>query len=63
MEKELTDLRLLKRLWALSRLEQKPTADQEKEFFRLKSDFEQRLEKSLELEKKTLRLARFLKAA
>jgi hypothetical protein len=63
MEKEKTDFDVLKRLWELSRLEQTPTIDQKKEFFELKDEFEQRLEKSLSLEERTRRLARCLKAA
>ena len=63
MRNQATDYDVLKRLWELSRLDQKPTVDQEKEFSRLKGRLERRLEKSLELEEKTVRLARFLKAA
>ena len=63
MRKQATDYDVLERLWELSRLERRPTPDQEKEFSELKEKFERRLEKSFELEEKTLRLARYLKAA
>jgi hypothetical protein len=63
MGREEADLSVLNRLWELSRLEKMPTADQRKEFSKLKGQFERRLEKSLELEKRTRRLARYLRAA
>jgi hypothetical protein len=63
MNQEKTDLHVLKRMWELSRLENAPTTDQVKEFSQLKEKLERRLEKSLELEDRTRRLARYLKAA
>jgi len=63
MEINLTDLDVLKRLSELSKLEQKPTPRQKKEFIRLKGELERRLEESLALEERTIRLVRFLKAA
>jgi hypothetical protein len=63
MEKGKTDFDVLKRLWELSRLEQTPTDQQDKEFSQLKDELEHRLEKSVSLEEKTSRLVRYLKAA
>jgi hypothetical protein len=63
MEHDVCDFVVLKRLWDLSRLEHRPTADQEKEFVALKDTLERGLEKSLALEDRTRRLARYLKAA
>jgi len=62
-KKQARDLDLLKRLWTLSCLEQKPTAAQKKEFAKLTGEYQQRLRKLLVLEDRTLRLARYLKAA
>ena len=57
------DMDLLNRLLELSRLEKTPTAAQEKEFSRLQSEMALRLKKSMEIEDKTRRLLRYLKAA
>ena len=64
MEKqEKLDFNMLSRLWELSRMEQVPTAAQEKEFSELSNKLERKLQQSLVLEDKTLKLVKYLKAA
>ena len=63
MKNETTDYDVLQKLLELSRLEQAPTPEQEKAFSELKDEFSRSVNKSLELEDRTRRLARYLKAA